>query len=31
MEISGDTLYFNAISREGQIVDSGTISRRHPE
>jgi 3',5'-cyclic AMP phosphodiesterase CpdA len=31
MEISGDTLYFNAISRDGQIVDSGTISRRRPE
>lgn len=29
-EISGDELYFNAISRTGQIVDSGVIVRRQP-
>jgi len=28
VEISGDTLYFNAISRSGGIVDSGIIRRR---
>lgn len=27
MEISGDTLYFLAISRKGQIIDSGTVHR----
>jgi hypothetical protein len=27
MEISGDTLYFLAISRKGQIIDSGTVRR----
>jgi hypothetical protein len=27
MEISGDTLYYQAISRTGQTVDSGTIER----
>ena len=31
VEISGDELYFNAISRTGEIVDSGTITRRKPE
>jgi hypothetical protein len=31
MEISGDKLYFNAISREGRVVDSGIIERRKPE
>jgi len=31
VEISGDTMYFNAISREGRIVDSGTITSRKPE
>jgi predicted phosphodiesterase len=29
-EIDGDQLFFNAISRSGQIVDSGVISRRQP-
>jgi predicted MPP superfamily phosphohydrolase len=27
-EIAGDEMYFNAISRTGQIVDSGVITRR---
>ena len=31
VEISGDKMYFNAVSREGQIVDSGTIDRRRPD
>jgi hypothetical protein len=31
VEISGDTMYFNAVSREGRIVDSGIIERRKPE
>jgi 3',5'-cyclic AMP phosphodiesterase CpdA len=31
IEISGDKMYFNAISREGRVVDSGTIERRKPE
>jgi hypothetical protein len=30
-EISGDEMHFNAVSRTGQIVDSGTIQRRRPE
>lgn len=30
-EIIGDELYFNAISRTGQVVDSGIIQRRQPE
>jgi Calcineurin-like phosphoesterase len=29
-EIDGDELYFNAISRTGQVVDSGVIVRRQP-
>ena len=29
-EIVGDEMYFNAISRTGQIVDSGVIPRRKP-
>jgi 3',5'-cyclic AMP phosphodiesterase CpdA len=29
-EIQGDEMYFNAISRQGQIVDSGVITRRKP-
>ena len=29
-EISGDELFFNAISRTGQVVDSGVIVRRQP-
>jgi 3',5'-cyclic AMP phosphodiesterase CpdA len=31
VEISGDTMVFNAISREGRVVDSGTIERRTTE
>ena len=27
-EIDGDEMYFNVISRLGQIIDSGTIARR---
>ena len=27
-EIVGDTLYFNTVSRTGEIVDSGTFRRR---
>jgi hypothetical protein len=27
-EISGDEMYFNAISRVGQTVDSGVLMRR---
>ncbi|MGH9373395.1 MAG: metallophosphoesterase, partial [Vicinamibacterales bacterium] len=30
-EISGDEMYFNAISLSGQVVDSGVIQRRTPE
>jgi len=30
VEIVGDTMYFTAISRTGQVVDSGTIKRREP-
>jgi hypothetical protein len=30
-EIAGDELHFNAISRTGAIVDSGTITRRKPQ
>jgi hypothetical protein len=29
-EIDGDELFFNAVSRTGEIVDSGTIRRRQP-
>jgi 3',5'-cyclic AMP phosphodiesterase CpdA len=29
-EIDGDQMYFNAISRTGQVIDSGVISRRQP-
>ena len=29
-EISGDEMYFNAISRVGQTVDSGVLTRRKP-
>jgi hypothetical protein len=28
VEISGDQMHFNAISRTGQVVDSGVITRR---
>jgi hypothetical protein len=31
IEISGDKMYFNAVSREGRVVDSGIIERRKPE
>ena len=31
VEIDGDTMTFNAISRTGDIVDSGRITRRKPE
>jgi hypothetical protein len=27
-EITGDEMYFNVISRVGQIVDSGVLTRR---
>jgi calcineurin-like phosphoesterase family protein len=30
VEIGGDTMYFNAVSRVGEIVDSGTVNRRIP-
>jgi predicted MPP superfamily phosphohydrolase len=29
-EITGDEMYFNAISRRGQTVDSGVVTRRKP-
>ena len=29
VEIAGDDLYFQAISRTGETVDSGKIERRH--
>ena len=29
-EIAGDEMYFNAISRQGSVVDSGMLSRRKP-
>ncbi len=29
MEISGDTLYFQAISRKGETIDAGAITRGH--
>jgi hypothetical protein len=28
MEISGDTLYFQAISRTGATVDAGSVTRK---
>ena len=31
VEISGDTMYFSAISREGRVVDSGIVERRRPD
>jgi hypothetical protein len=31
VEISADEMFFNAISREGQVVDSGVIQRRKSE
>jgi len=27
-EINGDEMWFNAISREGKVFDSGVITRR---
>jgi 3',5'-cyclic AMP phosphodiesterase CpdA len=30
VEISGDTMYFNAISSDGRVVDPGNIERRKP-
>jgi predicted phosphodiesterase len=30
VEISGDKMYFNALSRTGEVVDSGIIERRIP-
>jgi len=30
VEITGDKMYFNAVSRLGQVVDSGIIVRRVP-
>jgi hypothetical protein len=27
-EINGDELWFNAVSRQGQVFDSGAITRR---
>jgi 3',5'-cyclic AMP phosphodiesterase CpdA len=30
-EISGDEMYFNAVSRQGTVVDSGVIQRRREE
>jgi hypothetical protein len=29
-EIDGDQLFFNAISRAGNVIDSGVIERRTP-
>ena len=31
VEIEGDEMFFNAISRTGQIVDSGVIRRIQPQ
>jgi hypothetical protein len=31
VEIEGDQMYFNAISRQGQVIDSGIITRRMEE
>lgn len=31
VEINGDELFFNAISRTGQVVDSGVIRRKQPQ
>ncbi len=30
VEISGDKMYFNAVSRAGDIIDSGIVERRKP-
>lgn len=30
-EISGDQLYFNAVSRSGKVIDAGVIERRKPQ
>ncbi|HEU4936822.1 MAG TPA: metallophosphoesterase [Vicinamibacterales bacterium] len=29
IEVSGDTLYFQAISRKGETIDAGSVSRAH--
>ena len=31
VEISGDKMYFNAVSATGEVVDSGIVERRMPE
>jgi 3',5'-cyclic AMP phosphodiesterase CpdA len=31
VEISGDQLYFNAVSRSGKVIDAGVIERRKPQ
>lgn len=31
VEISGDAMYFNAISRTGTVIDSGIVPRRKPK
>ena len=31
VEISGDELHFNAVSRSGKVIDSGVIQRRKPQ
>jgi hypothetical protein len=31
VEIVGNKMYFNAVSRLGQVVDSGVIERRVPQ
>ncbi len=28
VEINGDQMWFNAVSRAGQVIDSGEITRR---
>ncbi len=30
-EISGDQLYFNAVSRSGKVIDAGVVERRKPQ
>jgi hypothetical protein len=29
-EIDGDTMYFNAVSRNGEVIDGGAVDRRKP-
>ena len=31
VEIDGDEMYFNAVSRTGKVIDSGVIARRKRE